>query len=285
MAVVEESPPASPQPVAEPTDLLGEPIGIELTNVVRVHRMGEVAVTALRGVSLSIAPGEFVAIMGPSGCGKSTLLSLMGGLDRPTEGKIVAGGREISSMRDRQLADYRLQHVGTIFQSFNLIPTLSALDNVGLPMTLGGVPTTERRDRSRLLLEKVGLKDRITFRPTRLSGGEQQRVSVARALSNRPGLILADEPTGNLDEEAGQGVLQLVKEMHGLGATVVMVTHDPDVAAVAGRTVRMRNGNNVEDPGGAGHAKEPPAPKARLPGQAGLQTPRIGAAHAPPPQP
>src|SRR2546427_174366 len=144
MAVVEESPPASPQPVAEPTDLLGEPIGIELTNVVRVHRMGEVAVTALRGVSLSIAPGEFVAIMGPSGCGKSTLLSLIGGLDRPTEGTIVAGGREISAMRDRQLADYRLQHVGTIFQSFNLIPTLSALDNVALPMTLGGIPSAQR---------------------------------------------------------------------------------------------------------------------------------------------
>ena len=278
MAVVEqESPPVSTHPTAEPTDLLGEPIGIELTNVVRVHRMGEVAVTALRGVSLSIAPGEFVAIMGPSGCGKSTLLSLIGGLDRPTEGKIVAGGREISSMRDRQLADYRLQHVGTIFQSFNLIPTLSALDNVGLPMTLGGVPTAERRDRSRRLLEKVGLKDRITFRPTRLSGGEQQRVSVARALSNRPGLILADEPTGNLDEEAGQGVLQLVKEMHGLGATVVMVTHDPDVAAVAGRTVRMRNGNIVEDPGGPAHAKEPPAPKARLRRQAWLESLRMGA--------
>src|SRR2546425_8622608 len=194
MAVVEEeSPPVSTPTVAEPTDLLGEPIGIEVTKVVRVHRMGEVAVTALRGVSLSIAPGEFVAIMGPSGCGKSTLLSLIGGLDRPTEGTIVAGGREISAMRDRQLADYRLQHVGTIFQSFNLIPTLSALDNVALPMTLCGAPATERRERSRRLLEKVGLKDRIAFRPTRLSGGEQQRVSVARALANRPGLILADE--------------------------------------------------------------------------------------------
>src|SRR5438270_4893284 len=155
MAVVEEeSPPATTHPAAEPTDLLGEPIGIEVTNVVRVHRMGEVAVTALRGVSLSIAPGEFVAIMGPSGCGKSTLLSLIGGLDRPTQGKIVAGGREINEMRDRQLADYRLQHVGTIFQSFNLIPTLSALHNVRLPMTLGGLPTAERRDRSRRLLEQ-----------------------------------------------------------------------------------------------------------------------------------
>src|SRR2546425_2689293 len=147
MAVVEESPPASSEPAAEPTDLLGEPIGIELTNVVRVHRMGEVAVTALRGVSLSIAPGEFVAIMGPSGCGKSTLLSLIGGLDRPTEGKIVARGREISSMRDRQLADYRPPHVGPLFPSLHLIPTLSAPPKVGLPMNLGGVSTPGRRRR------------------------------------------------------------------------------------------------------------------------------------------
>src|SRR5437660_7999763 len=264
MAVVEqEVPPTAPAAVPpEPDQFLGEPVGIELTKVVRVHRMGEVAVTALRGVSLSIAPGEFIAIMGPSGCGKSTLLSLIGGLDRPTEGTIVAGGRKLSEMRDRQLADYRLQHVGTIFQSFNLIPNMSALDNVALPMTLGGIPAAQRRERGRRLLEKVGLKDRVNFRPTRLSGGEQQRVSVARALANRPGLILADEPTGNLDEEAGQGVLDLIKEMHDLGATVVMVTHDPDVAAVAGRTVRMRNGNIVEDPGGPVHAKEPPAPKA-----------------------
>jgi macrolide transport system ATP-binding/permease protein len=246
MAVAEKEAPTTPQT----SDLLGEPVGLQLTNVVRVHRMGEVAVTALRGVSLTIAPGEFVAIMGPSGCGKSTLLSLLGGLDRPTEGTIVASGRRISEMRDRQLADYRLQHVGTIFQSFNLIPTLSALDNVALPMTLGGVAATQRRDRSRRLLEKVGLQDRITFRPTRLSGGEQQRVSVARALANRPGLILADEPTGNLDEAAGDDVLKLIKEMHDLGATVVMVTHDPEVAAVANRLIRMRNGNIVEDPGG-----------------------------------
>ena len=254
-------------PTADPGsgDLLGEPVGIELDNVVRVHRMGEVAVTALRGVSLKIAAGEFVAVMGPSGCGKSTLLSLIGGLDRPTEGTITAGGRKLNEMRDRQLADYRLQHVGTIFQSFNLIPTLTAQDNVALPLTLGGIPAAQRRARSRRLLEKVGLKDRVTFRPTRLSGGEQQRVSAARALANRPGLILADEPTGNLDEEAGQGVLALIKEMHALGATVVMVTHDPEVAAVADRIVRMRNGNIVEDPGGktAAARAEPPSSKVR----------------------
>src|ERR1700756_5228752 len=150
MAIAEEEKPSAGSTApSEATDLLGEPVGIEMENVVRVHRMGEVAVTALRGISLKVAPGEFVAIMGPSGCGKSTLLSLIGGLDRPTQGKIIAGGRQLDTMRDRQLADYRLQHVGTIFQSFNLIPTLTALDNVSLPMTLGGTPTAQRRDRCR----------------------------------------------------------------------------------------------------------------------------------------
>ena len=279
MAVTEEeSAPAAPAPEPVTTDLLGEPVGIEIADVVRVHRMGDVAVTALRGVPLSIAPGEFVAVMGPSGCGKSTLLSLIGGLDRPTEGSIVVGGKKISDMRDRQLADYRLQHVGTIFQSFNLIPTLTAQDNVALPLTLAGAPSAQRKERSRRLLEKFGLEDRITFRPTRLSGGEQQRVSVARALANRPGLILADEPTGNLDEEAGQGVLDLIKEMHRLGATVVMVTHDPDVAGVADRTIRMRNGNIVEDPSGVKKAETPAAPGGKVRRLAWLESFRIGVA-------
>lgn len=283
MAIVEDQPStAEPEPrpaKAAPldSDLLGEPIGLELQNVVRVHRMGEIAVTALRGVSLQVAPGEFVAIMGPSGCGKSTLLSLIGGLDRPTDGTIIAGGRKLSTMRDRQLADYRLQHVGTIFQSFNLIPTLTALDNVALPMTLAGVPARQRRERSQKLLETVGLKDRTTFRPTRLSGGEQQRVSVARALANRPGLILADEPTGNLDEASGQDVLQLIKDMHDLGATVVMVTHDPEVAAIAQRIVRMRNGNIVEDPGTSAGVAPSEGGKALLRRLGWLEPARMGA--------
>jgi ABC-type lipoprotein export system ATPase subunit/ABC-type antimicrobial peptide transport system permease subunit len=273
MAIAEAEPVTTP----DPEDLLGEPVGLELTNVVRIHRMGEVAVNALRGISLRIAPGEFVAVMGPSGCGKSTLLSLVGGLDRPTDGTVVAGGRKLSSMRDRQLADYRLQHVGTIFQSFNLISSLSALDNVALPMALGGVPAGRRRERSRKLLDRVGLKDRVSFRPTRLSGGEQQRVSVARALANRPGLILADEPTGNLDEEAGQGVLQLIKEMHVLGATVVMVTHDPDVASFADRIVRMRNGQIVEDPGTDKRIDQAQPDQSRARRLAWLESFRMGA--------
>ncbi|HKW06889.1 MAG TPA: ATP-binding cassette domain-containing protein [Candidatus Dormibacteraeota bacterium] len=276
MALTDEPQPQPDPAPSDAVDLLGEPVGIEMENVVRVHRMGEVAVTALRGISLKVAPGEFIAVMGPSGCGKSTLLSLVGGLDRPTQGKIVAGGRELNQMRDRQLADYRLQHVGTIFQSFNLISTLTALDNVALPMSLGGIPTSQRRERSRRLLEKVGLKDRINFRPTRLSGGEQQRVSVARALANRPGLILADEPTGNLDEEAGQGVLGLIKEMHTLGATVVMVTHDPDVAAVADRIVRMRNGNIVEDAGTSKAVEGRHAAQSQLKRLSWLDTARMG---------
>jgi ABC-type lipoprotein export system ATPase subunit/ABC-type antimicrobial peptide transport system permease subunit len=268
---------ADPNRPAVTNDLLGQPIGLELDNVVRIHRMGEVAVTALRGVSFKIAPGEFVAIMGPSGCGKSTLLSLIGGLDRPTKGTIVAGGRKLTAMPDRQLADYRLQHVGTIFQSFNLIPTLTAIDNVALPMTLGGVAPGQRRERSQRLLETVGLKDRVTFHPTRLSGGEQQRVSVARALANRPGLILADEPTGNLDEAAGQAVLELIKETHRLGATVVMVTHDLDVAAVAERTVRMRDGRILEDPATPRTADQAVPPKAGVRRLARLKSLGMGA--------
>ncbi|HET7421603.1 MAG TPA: ATP-binding cassette domain-containing protein [Candidatus Dormibacteraeota bacterium] len=277
MAVTEHEPTAAaPAPEPEVSDLLGEPVGIDVTDVVRLYRMGEVAVSALRGVSLKIAPGEFVAIMGPSGSGKSTLLSLIGGLDRPTQGTIVAGGRKISDMRDRALADYRLQHVGTIFQSFNLIPTLTAQDNVALPMTLAGIPAAQRRERAKRILEKVGLGDRVTFRPTRLSGGEQQRVSAARALANRPGLILADEPTGNLDEEAGQGVLALIKEMNRLGATVVMVTHDPDVAAIAQRTVRMRNGAIVEDPGSVAQPARQDVTRPRSGRLSWLQSIRIG---------
>jgi ABC-type lipoprotein export system ATPase subunit/ABC-type antimicrobial peptide transport system permease subunit len=238
----------NPLPV-EGADLLGTPVGLELEQVERVHRMGDVAVVALRRVSLRIAPGEFVALVGPSGCGKSTLLSLIGGLDRPTQGSVSASGLRLQDVSDAVLSDYRLRRVGTVFQAFNLIPTLSAQDNVSLPMALAGVPRTVRRSRAQALLDLVGVGARARHRPSRLSGGEQQRVAVARALANRPGLLLADEPTGNLDSESGGLVLDLLQEVHDLGATVVLVSHDPSVAARADRVVTMRDGRIIHDPG------------------------------------
>jgi ABC-type lipoprotein export system ATPase subunit/ABC-type lipoprotein release transport system permease subunit len=242
--------PRRPVPAASPLggeawDLLGQPIGLRVDNVGRVFKSGDVAVTALDGVSFEVAPGEFVAITGPSGCGKSTLLALLGGLDRPTTGRIYAAGQALDQIGQSQLDDYRLQRVGTIFQTFNLVPSLSAEDNVALPMVLAGVPPEERRQRSRRLLELVGLGHRARLRPGRLSGGEQQRVAVARALANRPGLILADEPTGNLDSTRGAEVLDLLQELNRQGATVVLVTHDPEVARRADRAIRLRDGRVV----------------------------------------
>jgi macrolide transport system ATP-binding/permease protein len=232
-------------PLGEAWDLLGQPIGLRVDNVGRVFKQGEVAVTALDGVSFEVAPGEFVAITGPSGCGKSTLLALLGGLDRPTTGRIYAAGSALDQIGQTQLDDYRLQRVGTIFQTFNLVPSLTAEDNVALPMLLAGVPAEERRQRARRLLELVGLGHRGRLRPGRLSGGEQQRVAVARALANRPGLILADEPTGNLDSTRGAEVLDLLQELNRHGATVILVTHDPEVARRADRAIRLRDGRVV----------------------------------------
>ena len=259
-----------PEP-ARPPDLaphlIGTPVEVDVQDVVRNHQMGDVMVPALRGVSLHVAAGEFVAIMGPSGCGKSTLLSLMGGLDRPTSGAITVGGRSLGGLPDRWLADYRLRVTGTVFQSFNLIQTHSALGNVELPMALAGVPKAERSRRARELLEMVGLGDRADHRPSRLSGGEQQRVAVARALANAPGLLLADEPTGNLDDTAGAAVLGLLRRLNEAGVTLVVVTHDAEVAGRADRVVRLRNGLVTEDPGpppGAPRALPQVAPPRRL---------------------
>ena len=203
-------------------------------------------VTALRNVTLDVGPCEFVAIVGPSGCGKSTLLSLMGGLDRPTAGHVYGAGLALGELADRDLSDYRLQRVSTIFQTFNLIPSMTVEDNVALPMTLAGVELEERRKRARHLLQLVGLENRARTRAGRLSGGEQQKVAVARALANRPGLILADEPTGSLDSTAGEGVLSLLDDLNRRGATVVLVTHDPEVARHAKRVIRMIDGSAIE---------------------------------------
>jgi macrolide transport system ATP-binding/permease protein len=243
-------PAVEPEPPPPDTlELLGQPVGLRTDNARRVFRSGDVEVVALDGVSIEIAPGEFVAITGPSGGGKSTLLALLGGLDRPTSGTIYAAGAPLDQLSQQALDDYRLQRVGTIFQTFNLVPSLSALDNVALPMALAGVPMKERRARARLLLELVGLGHRAGFRPPRLAGGEQQRVAVARALANRPGLVLADEPTGNLDTSRGLAVMNLLEDLNRRGATVVLVTHDPELARRAQRAIHLRDGRVVSDSG------------------------------------
>jgi ABC-type lipoprotein export system ATPase subunit/ABC-type antimicrobial peptide transport system permease subunit len=228
-------------------DLIGQAVGLRLDSVSREFGGDEeMRVTALRDVSMEIGPCEFVSIVGPSGCGKTTLLSMMGGLDRPTSGHVYAAGLPLGELSDHDLADYRLQRVSTIFQSFNLVPSMSVEDNVALPLTLAGVQLEERRARARHLLELVGLEGRAKTRASRLSGGEQQKVAVARALANRPGLILADEPTGSLDSAAGEVILKLLTDLNERGATVVLVTHDHEVARRARRVVRMVDGRAIE---------------------------------------
>ncbi len=251
VAVVEAPPPpvqSTPAvQVDEYRDVLGQAVGLRLDAVSREFGgRHEMHVTALQNVTIDIGPGEFVAIVGPSGCGKSTLLSLMGGLDRPTSGHVYAAGLPLGELPDREISDYRLQRVSTIFQTFNLIASMTVEDNVALPLTLAGVEIEERRKRARHLLALVGLENRARTRAGRLSGGEQQKVAVARALANRPGLILADEPTGSLDSAAGEGVLRLLQDLNHRGATVVLVTHDPEVARHARRVVRMIDGRAVE---------------------------------------
>jgi ABC-type lipoprotein export system ATPase subunit len=257
---VPEAPPAPPEPPAPATllpttvaqddayaDLIGQAVGLRLDSVSREFGGEEdMRVTALRDVSIEIGPGEFVSVVGPSGCGKTTLLSMMGGLDRPTSGHVYAAGLPLGELSDSALADYRLQRVSTIFQSFNLVPSMSVEDNVALPLTLAGVEIEERRRRARHLIELVGLEGRARTRASRLSGGEQQRVAVARALANRPGLILADEPTGSLDSASGEVILKLLVELNRRGATVVLVTHDHEVARRARRVVRMIDGRAIE---------------------------------------
>jgi ABC-type lipoprotein export system ATPase subunit len=231
-------------------DLFGQAVGIRETAVSKTYQMGKVKVQALQNISLEIAPGEFAAILGPSGCGKSTLLSLLAGLDRPSEGHVYAAGEALDEIGESRLDDYRLRRVGTVFQSFNLVPSLTALENVALPMTLAGVPPAARRERAMRLLRLVDMHDRARFKPNRLSGGEQQRLAVARAVANGPGLILADEPTGNLDSKNGRRLMDLLLDLNRRGATLVLVTHDPNLAACADRVIHMQDGAIVDDPGG-----------------------------------
>lgn len=216
-------------------------------DVVKHYQMGEEVVRALDGVSFTIARGEYCAIIGPSGSGKSTLMNIIGALDKLTSGKIVIDGADIGALGDEQLADFRNRTIGFIFQSFNLLARQTALENVELPMIYGGVPPAERRERAADLLRRVGLGERLTHRPTQLSGGQQQRVAIARALAGRPALLLADEPTGALDTNTGNEILQLFNDLNKEGVTVVVVTHDPEVAAATHRTLEMRDGRLIGD--------------------------------------
>ena len=215
---------------------------VQLHDVHRDYPMNGSTVQAVRGVSAAVQAGDYAAIVGPSGCGKSTLLHLMGGIDHPTGGHVAVRGVNLETLTDRELTRLRLTEIGFVFQRFHLLPVLTALENVELPMAEAGVRRNERRERARALLEYVGLGDRWTHRATQLSGGEMQRVAIARAMANRPSLVLADEPTGELDVTTSSGILSLFRRLHADGMTLVVVTHDERLASEAGRVLHMLDG-------------------------------------------
>ena len=220
---------------------------IEIRDLVKVYEMGDVQVRALDGVSVDVDRGEFVAIMGPSGSGKSTLMNLIGCLDTPSAGTYRLNEQEVSRLDDDELARIRNKEIGFVFQTFNLLSRTSALENVEVPLVYAGVPRHERHRRAKEMLEQVGLGDRMHHQPNELSGGQRQRVAVARALVNRPSILLADEPTGNLDSRTGEEIMQLFDELNRNGNTIVLVTHEEDIARHARRVVRLRDGKVVEE--------------------------------------
>lgn len=215
---------------------------ISVRNLAKSYQMGTTTVKALQQIDLDIYSNEFVALMGPSGSGKSTLMNLIGCLDTPTGGEYLLGGESVSAMDDNQLANIRNRRIGFVFQTFNLLPRLSALENVALPLVYAGVSKEKRLEKARKVLETVGLGDRMDHKPNELSGGQRQRVAVARAMVNDPTIILADEPTGNLDSKTSEEIMEMFEELHRAGNTIILVTHEPDIAEHAHRVVRLKDG-------------------------------------------
>jgi putative ABC transport system ATP-binding protein len=226
---------------ALPGPAAGTPV-IEMRGIGKIYRSGRLEVEALQGVDLDVVPGDFLAIVGPSGSGKSTLMHLLGCLDRPTSGTYRLAGTDVAGLSDDELARVRNRTIGFVFQSFNLLPRTTALENVAMPLLYAGIGRSERLERARDALARLGLEDRLSHEPSELSGGQQQRVAIARALVTRPAIILADEPTGNLDSASGADVLELLHELNDTGTTIVLITHDSDVAVAAKRSVRVRDG-------------------------------------------